>query len=78
MCSRVNFTRPFLLGAVFFRTDLPYSGGCRLERGGVPLSGAVGMSCGRGVAAEGQGSGVGCVGWGVYLGDCVCVLTDLT
>ena len=26
-----NFTRPFLLGPVFFRTALPYSGGYHLE-----------------------------------------------
>ena len=33
----MSFTRPFLLGPVFFRTALPCSGGYHLERGGLPL-----------------------------------------
>ena len=33
----MSFTRPFLLGTVFFRTALPCSGGYHVERGGMPL-----------------------------------------
>ena len=46
----MSFTRPFLLGPVFFRTDLPYSGGYHMERGGI--------NCEKGATAENQGSGV--------------------
>ena len=41
--NRMSFTRPFLLGPVFFRTALPCSGGYHLERGGMPLHDAVGI-----------------------------------
>ena len=41
---RMSFTRPFLLGTVFFRTALPCSGGYHLKRGGMPLHDAVGIS----------------------------------
>ena len=43
----MNFTRPFLLGPVFFRTALPCSGGYHLKRGGMPLHDAVGINCKR-------------------------------
>ena len=33
----MSFTRPFLLGTVFFRTSLPCSVGYHLESGGMPL-----------------------------------------
>ena len=33
----MSFTRPFLLGPLFFRTSLPCSGVYRLERGGMNL-----------------------------------------
>ena len=42
ICNWISFTWPFLLGPVFFRTDLPCSGGCHMERGRVPLHDAVG------------------------------------
>ena len=42
------FTRPFLLGTVFFLTALPCSGGYHMERGGMPLHDAVGINCKRG------------------------------
>ena len=41
----MSFTRPILLGPVFFRTALPCSGGYHLERGGMPLHDAVGINC---------------------------------
>ena len=44
--------------AVFFRTALPCSGGYRVEGGGVPLRGAVGINCKKGATTENQGSGV--------------------
>ena len=54
----MSFTRPSLLGTVFFRTALPHSGGYQLERGGVPLHDAVGIHCKKGATTENQGSGV--------------------
>ena len=42
ICNRISFTRPFLLGTVFFRTALPCSDGYHMERGGMPLDDAVG------------------------------------
>ena len=41
----MSFTRPFLLGYVFFRIALPCSRGYHLERGGMPLHDAVGINC---------------------------------
>ena len=40
----MSFTPPFLLGPVFFRTALPCSGGYHMERGGMPLHDAVGIT----------------------------------
>ena len=54
----MSFTRPSLLGTVFFRTALPRSDGYHLERGGMPLHDAVGIHCKNGATTENQGSGV--------------------
>ena len=69
----MGFTRPFLLGTVFFRTAFPCSGGYHMERGGMPLHDAVGTNCKKGATTENQGSGVKYMGLEVYLDDCVCV-----
>ena len=58
ICNKTSFTRPFLLGSVFFRTALPCSGACHMERGGMPLHHAVGINCKKGITIENQGSGV--------------------
>ena len=75
----MSFTRPFLLGPVFFRTALSCSGGYHMERGGMPLHDVVGINCKKGATTENQGSAVKYI-WakGLYLDDCVCVLSDLT
>ena len=44
----------------------------------MPLHDAVGINCKKGATTENQGSCVKCMGQGVYLDDCVCVLSDLT
>ena len=54
----MNFTRPFLLGTVFFRTAFPCSGGYHLEKGGMPLHDAVGINCKKVATTENQCSGV--------------------
>ena len=54
----MSFTRPFLLGPVFFRTALPCSGGCHLEKGGLPLHDAVGINRNKGATNEYQGADV--------------------
>ena len=54
----MNFTRPFLLGTVFFLTALPCSGDYHMERGGMPLHDAVGINGEKGATTENQGSGV--------------------
>ena len=77
----MSFTRPFLLGTGLFRTALPCSGGYHTERGvsfGINWDKAVGIDCKKGATTENQGSGVKYMGSGVYLDDCVCVLSDLT
>ena len=40
----MSFTRPFLLGTVFFRTVLPCSGAYHMGRGGMLLHDAVGKT----------------------------------
>ena len=50
--------RPFLLGPVFFQTALPCSGGYHLERGGMPLHDAVGISCKKDATTKYQGADV--------------------
>ena len=57
ICNGMSYTRPFLLGPVFFRTTLPCSGD-HMERGGMPLHDAVGINCKRGATTENQGSAV--------------------
>ena len=54
----MSFTRPFLLGTVFFLTALPCSGGYHMERGGMLLHDAVGINCIKGASTENQDSGV--------------------
>ena len=54
----MSFTRPFLLGPVFFRTALQCSCGYHLERGGMPLHSAVGINCKNGGTTEYQGEDV--------------------
>ena len=63
----MSFTRPFLLGTVFFRTILPCSGGYHLERGGMSLRDVVGINCENGTATENQGPAVVYVLRGVSL-----------
>ena len=74
----MSFNRPFLLGTVFFWTALPCSSGYHKERGGMQLHDAVGINSKNDVTTENHGSGVKYMGYGVYLDDCVCVLSDLT
>ena len=61
-----------------FRTAHTCSGGHHLERGGMPLHDAIGINCKEGASTKNQGSGVKYMWLGVYLDDCVCVLSDLT
>ena len=58
LCNLMSFTRPFLLGPVFFWTVLPCSGGYHLERGGMPLHDAVGINCKKGATTENQDADV--------------------
>ena len=75
----MSFTRPFLLGPVFFPTALPCSGGCHMEKGGMPLHDAVGINCKKDakLKIKAQVSSIwakGCILMTVG----VCVLSDLT
>ena len=54
----MSFTRPFLLGPVFFWTALPCSGGYHLERGGMALHDAVGINCEKSAITENQDADV--------------------
>ena len=63
----MSFTRPFLLGPLFFRTALPCSAGYHMERGGMPLHDAIWINCKQGATTENQGSG------GILMAVCVCV-----
>ena len=54
----MSFTRPFLLGHVFFQTALPCSSGYHLESGRMPLHDAVGINCQRGATTEYQSADV--------------------
>ena len=54
----MSFTRPFLLGPVFFRTALTCSGGYDMERGGMPSHDVVGIKCKKGATTENQDSAV--------------------
>ena len=52
----MSFTRPFLLGPVFFRTPLPCFAGYHLKRGGMPLHETVGVNCEKGATTENLGA----------------------
>ena len=52
----MSFTRLFLLGPLFFRTALPFSGGYHMERGGMPLHDAIGINCKKAATTEHQGA----------------------
>ena len=54
----MNFSPPFLLGPVFFRTALPCSGGYHLKRGEMPLRDAVWINCRKSATTENQGADV--------------------
>ena len=54
----MSFTRPFLLGPVFFLTALPCSGGYHMERGGMTLHDVVGINYKKGAITENQDSAV--------------------
>ena len=58
----MSFTRPILLGTVYFPTALPRSGDYHLERGGMPLHDAVGINCQKRATTENQGAEVKFVG----------------
>ena len=58
----MSFTRPFLLGPVFFRTALPCSGDYHLERGGMSLHDAIEINCKKGATTEYQGADVKYIG----------------
>ena len=73
----MSFTRPSLLGPVFFRTALPCSGGYHIERGGMPLRDAVGITV-KGaqlLKIKAQVSSIWAKG---YMLMTVCVLSNLT
>ena len=73
----MSLTRPFLLGPVFFRTDLSCSGGHHLDWGGMPLHDAVGINCKNGATKYmymGHMYITKYMGYGVYVDDCVCVI----
>ena len=73
----MSFTRPFLLGPVFFRTALPCSSGYHIERGRMPLHDVVGINCKNGATTEinGQVSSIWAKGCTLMI---VWVLSDLT
>ena len=72
----MSFTRPFLLGPVFFRiASFPCSCGSHLERGEMPLHDVVGIKCKKSETTENQGTGVKYTAKLVYVDDCVCYLT---
>ena len=66
-----------LFGPVFFRPAFPCSGGYHLERRGMPLHDAVGINC-KTDTTKTQGAVDKYMGEGVYVDDCMCVLSDLT
>ena len=73
----MSFTRPFLLGTVFFRTALPCSGGFYLERRGMALHDAVGINYKKGelLKIKAQVSSIWAEGCILMI---VCVLSDFT
>ena len=56
----------------------PPSRAHHMKRGGMQLHEAAGINCKKGATTENQGSGVRDMGKGVYLDDCLCVLSDKT
>ena len=68
----MSFTRPYLLGPVFFCTVLPCSGGYHQGRGEMQLHDAVGINCKKSATTENQGADV--KGKGVYVDDCASVI----
>ena len=75
----MSFKRLFLLGTMFFRTALQGSGGYHLERGGMPLHDAVGITVKRAqlLKIKAQVSSIWAKGC-ILMIVCVCVLSDLT
>ena len=75
----MSFTRPSLLGPVFFRTALPCSGGYHMERGRMPLHDAVGKTVKRPqlLKIKVQVSSIWAKGC-ILMTVCMCVLSDLT
>ena len=73
----MSFTRRFLIGPVFFRTALPYSGGYHLDRGGMPLHDEVGINSIEGelLNTKAQMSSIWAMGCMLVI---VCVLSDFT
>ena len=74
----MSFTRPGLLGPVFFRAALPCSGGYHLERGGMPFHDAVRVNCKKGEQLKINSQVSSIRAKGCMLNDCVWVLSDLT
>ena len=69
----MSFSRPFLLGPVFFPTALPCSGGYHLEMGGMRSHDAIGINCKNGaMKIKAQMSSI----WakGCMFDYCVCVI----
>ena len=73
----MSFTQPFLLGTVFFRPALPYSGGYHMETEKMSLHDAVGINCKRGstLKIKAQVSSIWAKGCILVT---VCVLSDST
>ena len=40
----------------------------------MPLHDAVGINCKKGASTENQGADVKCIGYGLYVDDCVCFI----
>ena len=61
ICNLISFTRPFLLGPVFFRTAPPCSGGYHMEREGMQLHDVVRINCKKGATTENKGCILRCI-----------------
>ena len=70
----MSFTPPYLLGPVFFRTGLRCSGGSHLERSGMPLHNAVGITK-KSVTMKIKVQVSSVWAKGCMFEDCVCYLT---
>ena len=73
----MSFTRPFLLGPVFFRIAHPCSGDYHPERGGTPLHDAVGINCKKGQLLNIKAH-ISSVLAKMFMLMIMCVLSDLT